>query len=588
MAKSMVVLAAIGISVLAPGATAYMPAFKDSTDSEVLACDIQEIRSEISAQQVSYKASGFCKRLRQSQVRQQGASTFDNFDRNATELYRFNWTSVGAFNPTTKSTFEEISAPPPRIDEVAPAGRPYGRHLREMVCDKDPWLDQTSRCTAPRVTATGVLTEQDKKVLGYSNQPFTAFLKPEQRQALRDAQRQFDERQAMLNRIGNQQLSSATSTTRAGATTAPTAGALGSAGSRTATVQGATAAPAAVTPPAGTSGTDTGTVSAALRLQAALEAQRRAQAAGQATPAPSAATPSSPAAPTPAPSNAAPTPTPTPSPTAMPAPAASPAASVASTATAAPRVTLPSANSQVRQGQLRVQVALSGAGASRAADVEFTPVVTSAGATTDSSAARLQWTVPIDQLAAGVPVPAASGPRSSGRWQMRVRLAGGASAWSEPVVFDYVAVAGNEWKGGKAWGHANQLDRQGLNPQPLPPKEAAAASQLEQQGLNPQPLPPKEAARASTQIDQRALNPQPLPPKDPAAASELEQRGLNPQPLPPKESLRAPTQLDQRALNPQPLPPKEAKKFSPYERQTLNPQPLPPKEVTTPASSFQR
>ena len=76
---------------------------------------MQGIRSEISAQQVSYKASGFCKRLRQSQVRQQGASTFDNFDRNATELYRFNWTSVGAFNPTTKSTFEEISAPPPRI-----------------------------------------------------------------------------------------------------------------------------------------------------------------------------------------------------------------------------------------------------------------------------------------------------------------------------------------------------------------------------------------------------------------------------------------------------------------------------------------
>ena len=105
---------------------------------------------------------------------------------------------------------------------------------------------------------------------------------------------------------------------------------------------------------------------------------------------------------------------------------------------------------------------------------------------------------------------------------MRVRLAGGASAWSEPVVFDYVATAGNEWKGGKAWGHANQLDRQGLNPQPLPPKEAAAASQLEQQGLNPQPLPPKEAARASAQIDQRALNPRLLAaegPRRPRASS---------------------------------------------------------------------
>lgn len=45
------------------------------------------------------------------------------------------------------------------------------------------------------------------------------------------------------------------------------------------------------------------------------------------------------------------------------------------------------------------------------------------------------------------------------------------------------------------------LERAGLNPQPLPPKEETPSSEL-----NPQPEPPGEAAAP--------LNPQPLPPFD--------------------------------------------------------------------------
>lgn len=141
----------------------------------------------------------------------------------------------------------------------------------------------------------------------------------------------------------------------------------------------------------------------------------------------------------------------------------------------APRIVAPAPNSVVRQGQLRAQaVPLTSSGA-REAEIEFAwlaplPAVAGEPASPSRPApAQAQWTVPIDQLAQGVAVPPGAGPRSSGRWQMRARLAGGASAWSEPVVFDYVAV--NEQKG-NAWGRkANEAERQGLNPQPLPPKE---------------------------------------------------------------------------------------------------------------------
>jgi hypothetical protein len=69
--------------------------------------------------------------------------------------------------------------------------------------------------------------------------------------------------------------------------------------------------------------------------------------------------------------------------------------------------------------------------------------------------------------------------------------ASGQGAWSEAVLFDVVPAADKTLAGA-----ANKLDHRGLNPQPLPPKQAKAWGQrdgdLDRRGLNPQPLPPKE------------------------------------------------------------------------------------------------
>ena len=162
---------------------------------------------------------------------------------------------------------------------------------------------------------------------------------------------------------------------------------------------------------------------------------------------------------------------------------------------AALRITAPVAGAEVRQDQLRVQVAAQGA-AVRDVEVEFTNLSPKPNEDKAAPATRLQWTITQDQLAKGVVVPAGSGPRASGRWQMRVRPAG-STVWSEPVAF--AVVAANEPKGNAFGRKSDELERQGLNPQPLPPKEAKKANPYERQGLNPQPLPPKEgAAPAST------------------------------------------------------------------------------------------
>jgi hypothetical protein len=105
------------------------------------------------------------------------------------------------------------------------------------------------------------------------------------------------------------------------------------------------------------------------------------------------------------------------------------------------------------------------------------------------------WTLPMQHLAQGASVPPAVGPTKSGRWHVRVRALGEpAGAWSAPVVFDYLAAdlaqAGNgPPPQAKASDRSRQaLEQRGLNPQPLPPRDA----ELQRRGLNPQPLPPKE------------------------------------------------------------------------------------------------
>jgi hypothetical protein len=55
-----------------------------------------------------------------------------------------------------------------------------------------------------------------------------------------------------------------------------------------------------------------------------------------------------------------------------------------------------------------------------------------------------------------------------------------------------------------------------------------------------QPLQPRSeqsVVRAGATIDRQALNPQPLPPKDPSdPTAPIERQGLNPQPLPPRDA----------------------------------------------------
>jgi hypothetical protein len=134
------------------------------------------------------------------------------------------------------------------------------------------------------------------------------------------------------------------------------------------------------------------------------------------------------------------------------------------------RSTGPEAGVDVRQGRIQVQVAVPGGTAARDAEVEFTWLGPRANEPQPPSApSQVRWVVPAAQLAQGAWVPPASGPSRSGRWQMRVRAVAGNAVWSEAVAFDYVGP--NEPRG-NAWGHrANEIERQGLNPQPLPPKE---------------------------------------------------------------------------------------------------------------------
>ena len=167
-----------------------------------------------------------------------------------------------------------------------------------------------------------------------------------------------------------------------------------------------------------------------------------------------------------------------------------PAIAMQSPSTAALRITAPVAGGEVPQGQLRIQIA-SQAAVARDVEVEFTNLTPKPGEDKAAAPTRLQWTVAQDQLAQGVVVPAGSGPRTSGRWQMRVRPVGG-TVWSEPVSF--AVVAPNEPKGNAFGRKSDELERQGLNPQPLPPKEAKKYNPGERQALNPQPLPPKDGA----------------------------------------------------------------------------------------------
>lgn len=449
-------------------------------------CDTQHIGSDTTASGTTYRANGGCT------------------SRNAAA---FAWSATGGYNPTTKETKEVVTLPPPSVNEPTPQNRPYGRYRITMICEKDPWLAApgTVRCTQPTASASGNVTDADLlRLLANTGLPFSAAMRPDQRLALIDAERRAATikapttgplaGQSTTAQTAALQPSPATTLNQArasgGATlstpTAPSAATtLNAARASGSTVSSPVAtAPAATAAPA----PSTGTVDAAQRLQQALVLQRQQQNA-QAAAATQPPANSAPAA-TP-PTTTPPTAPPQPNPTAA-APAAVLSAPVAA-ALAPPRIVAPGFDGKVIHGaRLEVKVQPPPGAERGMAEIEIRPAPGS-GAAPGKGARR--FNAPMEQLARGMPVPANALPAAPGRWQVRARMTGGdESAWSGPVPFEVVAA------GEPLAQTPGAIERQGLNPQPLPPKAHAggAAKAMEQRGLNPQPLPPREAPAAST------------------------------------------------------------------------------------------
>lgn len=182
-------LFALGLSLGWSGICYGGPPFGVYNRPESLFCDRQDIQGAFSFQDSSYTSRGACNMLRaRDQSQKRGESKFTDFN-NAEVLYRINWTAKGGYNPTTRATWEEVTVPAPRVDEPSPPGRPYGRFRWESICDKDPWLEFSARCSQPRMVATGNLEADVQKTLAFTGRPFTSEMKPPQREALASAQK---------------------------------------------------------------------------------------------------------------------------------------------------------------------------------------------------------------------------------------------------------------------------------------------------------------------------------------------------------------------------------------------------------------
>jgi hypothetical protein len=475
-----------------------------------MACEIRELRAQfrpLAGDAATYTASGACNVLARGSGgnTKNNESTFASVD-NSTVVARFTWTGRGDYDPKSRLATEELQAPPPTIDEGGQARRPYGRFLLTTLCDTDPWLNpRTARCDRPQTTYTGDLGAA-RRDLEYAGRPFTAYYAtPTQTAALQAAY----QRAVASVSVGN-----ASSTLRAGAGIAsPAAGALTSprGGART-RVEGVrstqvqvddSAAPAPVdvaTPTGGAGGSlPSGGAGGSTRpsdgvpTTTDVPTQRGSTSAAGTAAAASGAAAAAPATPPPTPTP------PTATPPAATPPTATPPTPTPPAAAAAPRIVLPAVQSRVAAGQLRVQVVPAGSATPREAQVEFRWVSALPGHMApppERSPVQPVWTLPMQHLAQGAVVPPAVGPTKTGRWQVRVRAVGEpAAAWSAPVVFDFVANARVDARARAG----DELARRGLNPQPLPPKQAQAKSldrtreELERRGLNPQPLPPRSA-----------------------------------------------------------------------------------------------
>lgn len=161
--------------------------FRAVDQPELLDCRMDHIERRAIYVGAGYSSAGTCKMLRAAPqpASKPGESKFPDFS-NATVLYHVNWTADGSYNNSTRMASEEVTVPPPGLDQPSPPGRPHGRFKWETTCDRDPWLDTTaSKCAAPRIIhVTGNLGGEVQKRLALTGKPFTAHMTRPQRAAL--------------------------------------------------------------------------------------------------------------------------------------------------------------------------------------------------------------------------------------------------------------------------------------------------------------------------------------------------------------------------------------------------------------------
>lgn len=418
--KSILVLCGLHLAGSAEAVVGHDP----DVPADIVECARPNISAEWSSDLVRYRGNGSCRRA-QSET--------------------FSWRMEGAYQPSTKQTQERVW--------LSPSG--YTSHPIDVtskwtgICDLDPWINGRAVACQDRLqNVQGTLAYGDAlfEYLRTRTLPVTAAnISQDMRLTLKNAQlaaqRAYAEeqrrlaeekRQKMIAGLSSQTLRApSTSTTRSGAGS----GALLSSDG----------------------GARTDTVSSAHKLQGAPEQQHLAKAS------PSAATQTSVAGRFAGAATGA-----------TPSPEASPPAG----AGASPGIVLvePRPNTVV-QGSLRVRadIALAALMPKRSI-VEVVqvsaPAMSGTGTTQPRPLQRVSVEVATADLAQGTGISMPRGAEAAGQWRVRARYSSSAAAWSREVFFQYVAYP--DAKDPAAAKAGGQLERQALNPQPLPPKPATS------------------------------------------------------------------------------------------------------------------
>ena len=447
-----------------------------------LTCTTDWISGALTAEGARYLSGGTCTRYDGSK-----------------ELYRFAWEGEGSYSIKTKATREALRLR--GVGSHVAGHQATGRTVATFTCELDPWLHQGAPCVQTRTSVNGSFTDQ-AALDRFQNiaSPYTANQLAQTRDRLFKehvaARAAFEEEQRRLAEEKRQKaIAGASNQTLRSPAASPTRSGPGGTSGASVTSDGST-----------------GTVSSALKLQAAEQQRAKAvtpgaasqtSVAGRLAGTATAAAPSQPATPSDGTGGGA------------------------TVSREPPDLVEPRPNAVV-QGVLRVRADIAILlGLPQMSYVELTAMSPTSTTAPTLPPSQRQFTreVTTRELSQGASIPMPAGAAASGKWSVRARYGSG-SGWGRPILFDYQAL-----------------------PDVSQQVPAKSGDQLQRQALNPQPLPPKTAASASVQYDQSALNPQPLPPKDafakPLRTSPVERQGLNPQPLPPRDT-SAPASAFQR------------------------------------------